>query len=187
MRLAGTMNALHLRAAMTGNLFQFTCRCSRWHIEIQAKTLTAYHYFELESAKFKARVAAAQDSQDPNPLIRALAVRTMGCIRVDKITEYLCDPLQRTLKACSPELYHLQGIKDFSHSSKLYTVICYDAPRRTTTRMCAKLRRCASQNYTTSTRSLWRTAASWTPSRCGFLKQMFLALFYDWEEVLGGS
>lgn len=39
-----------------------------------------------------------QDSQEPNPLIRALAVRTMGCIRVDKITEYLCDPLQRCLK-----------------------------------------------------------------------------------------
>jgi AP-1 complex subunit beta-1 len=39
-----------------------------------------------------------QDSQDSNPLIRALAVRTMGCIRVDKITEYLCDPLQRCLK-----------------------------------------------------------------------------------------
>ena len=41
---------------------------------------------------------ACQDTQDPNPLIRALAVRTMGCIRVDKITEYLCDPLQRCLK-----------------------------------------------------------------------------------------
>ncbi|KAL6985910.1 hypothetical protein U1Q18_019284 [Sarracenia purpurea var. burkii] len=39
-----------------------------------------------------------QDSQDPDPLICALAVRTMGCIRVDKITEYLCDPLQRCLK-----------------------------------------------------------------------------------------
>ncbi len=39
-----------------------------------------------------------KDSQDVNPLIRALAVRTMGCIRVDKITEYLCDPLQRCLK-----------------------------------------------------------------------------------------
>mmetsp|Transcript_24592 Transcript_24592/g.60428 ORF Transcript_24592/g.60428 Transcript_24592/m.60428 type:complete len:193 (-) Transcript_24592:3179-3757(-) len=38
-----------------------------------------------------------KDTQDPNPLIRALAVRTMGCIRVNKITEYLCDPLQRTL------------------------------------------------------------------------------------------
>ena len=37
-------------------------------------------------------------SHDPNPLIRALAVRTMGCIRVDKITEYLCDPLHRCLK-----------------------------------------------------------------------------------------
>ena len=31
-----------------------------------------------------------KDCEDPNPLIRALAVRTMGCIRVDKITEYLC-------------------------------------------------------------------------------------------------
>lgn len=42
-----------------------------------------------------------KDSQDPNPLIRALAVRTMGCIRVDKITEYLCDPLHRCLKVGS--------------------------------------------------------------------------------------
>ncbi|XP_050889157.1 beta-adaptin-like protein B [Lathyrus oleraceus] len=43
-----------------------------------------------------------KDSQDLNPLIRALAVRTMGCIRVDKITEYLCDPLQRCLKDDDP-------------------------------------------------------------------------------------
>jgi AP-1 complex subunit beta-1 len=43
-----------------------------------------------------------KDSQDPNPLIRALAVRTMGCIRVDKITEYLCDPLHRCLKDEDP-------------------------------------------------------------------------------------
>ncbi|KAF8068431.1 BETAC-AD [Scenedesmus sp. PABB004] len=43
-----------------------------------------------------------KDSQEPNPLIRALAVRTMGCIRVDKITEYLCDPLQRCLKDDDP-------------------------------------------------------------------------------------
>lgn len=39
-----------------------------------------------------------QDSMDTNPLVRALAVRTMGCIRVDKITEYLCDPLEKALK-----------------------------------------------------------------------------------------
>ena len=43
-----------------------------------------------------------QDSQDHNPLIRALAIRTMGCIRVDKITEYLCEPLRRCLKDDDP-------------------------------------------------------------------------------------
>jgi AP-1 complex subunit beta-1 len=37
------------------------------------------------------------DSRDPNPLVRALALRTMGCIRVDKIAEYLCDPLRKAL------------------------------------------------------------------------------------------
>ncbi|CDW58173.1 B2-adapt-app C and Adaptin N and Alpha adaptinC2 domain containing protein [Trichuris trichiura] len=43
-----------------------------------------------------------KDCEDPNPLIRALAVRTMGCIRVDKITEYLCDPLRKCLKDEDP-------------------------------------------------------------------------------------
>eukprot|EP00054_Salpingoeca_dolichothecata_P008265 m.47181 g.47181 ORF g.47181 m.47181 type:complete len:881 (-) comp17615_c0_seq1:27-2669(-) len=43
-----------------------------------------------------------KDCVDPNPLIRALAVRTMGCIRVDKITEYLCEPLRKTLKDDDP-------------------------------------------------------------------------------------
>ena len=38
-----------------------------------------------------------KDCEDPNPLIRALAVRTMGCIRVDKITEYLCQPVTQGL------------------------------------------------------------------------------------------
>lgn len=45
---------------------------------------------------------ALQDCEDPNPLIRALAVRTMGCIRVDKITEYLCEPLRKCLKDEDP-------------------------------------------------------------------------------------
>ena len=46
--------------------------------------------------------ALCQDCEDPNPLIRALAVRTMGCIRVDKITEYLCEPLRKCLKDEDP-------------------------------------------------------------------------------------
>ena len=41
-----------------------------------------------------------QDSEDPNPLVRALAIRTMGCIRVDKMVDYLGEPLRKTLKAC---------------------------------------------------------------------------------------
>ncbi|KAL5997024.1 hypothetical protein ACLOJK_007950 [Asimina triloba] len=53
---------------------------------------------EILYATHNIATGSPDDSQDPNPLIRALAVRTMGCIRVDKITEYLCDPLQRCLK-----------------------------------------------------------------------------------------
>jgi AP-1 complex subunit beta-1 len=36
------------------------------------------------------------------PLVRALAIRTMGCIRVDRITEYLCEPLGLALKDTDP-------------------------------------------------------------------------------------
>lgn len=43
-----------------------------------------------------------QDSEDPNPLVRALAIRTMGCIRVDKIVDYMEEPLRKTLKDDSP-------------------------------------------------------------------------------------
>lgn len=32
-----------------------------------------------------------------NPMMRALAVRTMGCIRVERITEYLCESLKDCL------------------------------------------------------------------------------------------
>jgi vesicle coat complex subunit len=61
-----------------------------------------------------------KDTQDPNPLIRALAVRTMGCIRVDKIVEYLCEPLRKCLKdedpyvrktaaVCVAKMYDING------------------------------------------------------------------------------
>lgn len=43
-----------------------------------------------------------QDATDPNPLIRALAIRTMGCIRVDKMVDYMEIPLRRTLKDDNP-------------------------------------------------------------------------------------
>ena len=36
-----------------------------------------------------------KDAMSSSPLIRALAIRTMGCIRVDRITEYLAEPLAK--------------------------------------------------------------------------------------------
>ncbi|KAG6011070.1 hypothetical protein E4U21_000101 [Claviceps maximensis] len=43
-----------------------------------------------------------QDTEDPNPLVRALAIRTMGCIRVDKMVDYMEEPLRKTLRDESP-------------------------------------------------------------------------------------
>ena len=60
-----------------------------------------------------------KDARNPvNPLIRALAVRTMGCIRVERIMEYLCEPLKdalndedayvrKTAAICVAKLYDL--------------------------------------------------------------------------------
>ncbi|KAI0798156.1 adaptin N terminal region-domain-containing protein [Abortiporus biennis] len=43
-----------------------------------------------------------KDTDDPNPLVRALAIRTMGCLRAEKIIDYLCDPLQKCLHDENP-------------------------------------------------------------------------------------
>jgi len=43
-----------------------------------------------------------KDAADPNPLVRALAIRTMGCIRVERITEYLCEPLADCIRDDDP-------------------------------------------------------------------------------------
>ena len=55
-----------------------------------------------------------KDSRDKtNPFIRALAIRTMGCIRVKQITEYLIDPLKedsyvrKTATICIAKLYEV--------------------------------------------------------------------------------
>ena len=43
-----------------------------------------------------------KDSEDPNALIRALAIRTMGCLRAEKIIDYLPEPLERCLADENP-------------------------------------------------------------------------------------
>jgi len=63
-----------------------------WHV----------YYYSFITTIFSFLSIFVQDCEDSNPLIRALAVRTMGCIRVDKITEYLCEPLRKCLKDEDP-------------------------------------------------------------------------------------
>mmetsp|Transcript_110877 Transcript_110877/g.174841 ORF Transcript_110877/g.174841 Transcript_110877/m.174841 type:complete len:915 (+) Transcript_110877:55-2799(+) len=41
-------------------------------------------------------------NDEHNPLLRALAVRTMGCIRLHEMTEYLLEPLRKTCKDHDP-------------------------------------------------------------------------------------
>ncbi|KAH3663608.1 hypothetical protein OGAPHI_005009 [Ogataea philodendri] len=63
-----------------------------------------------------------QDTEDPNPLVRALAIRTMGCIRVDKMTDYIEIPLKRTLKDDNPYVRKTAAIcvaKFFDLNSRL--------------------------------------------------------------------
>ncbi|CAO3600090.1 unnamed protein product [Absidia cylindrospora] len=43
-----------------------------------------------------------KDVEDPNPLIRALAIRTMGYIQVEKIVDCLVDPLRHCLRDKDP-------------------------------------------------------------------------------------
>ncbi|CAH0489643.1 unnamed protein product [Peronospora farinosa] len=59
-----------------------------------------------------------KDAADSNPLVRTLSVRTMGCIRVDRIIEYLCEPLRRFLKDEDPYVRKTAAIC----VSKLYDI-----------------------------------------------------------------
>ncbi|GAA5863391.1 hypothetical protein JCM8547_006967 [Rhodosporidiobolus lusitaniae] len=43
-----------------------------------------------------------KDTEDPNPLIRALSIRTMGMLRADKILDYIADPLRKCLRDENP-------------------------------------------------------------------------------------
>lgn len=61
-------------------------------------SIVSYYWYNLFIIIF----IILKDCEDPNPLIRALAVRTMGCIRVEKITEYLCEPLRKCLRDEDP-------------------------------------------------------------------------------------
>lgn len=86
-------------------LFTDVLNCMQTH-NLELKKLVYLYVMNYAKSQPDRAILAVntfqKDASDPNPLIRALAVRTMGCIRVDKITEYLCEPLRQCLKDPDP-------------------------------------------------------------------------------------
>ncbi|GAW81278.1 AP-1 complex subunit beta [Plasmodium gonderi] len=97
-------------AAMTvgkdvSTLFSDVVNCMQTS-NIELKKLVYLYVINYAKAQPELAILAVntfrKDSSDPNPLIRALAIRTMGCIRLEQITEYLIEPLRRCLKDEDP-------------------------------------------------------------------------------------
>lgn len=97
-------------AAMTvgkdvSSLFSDVIKCVQTN-NIEMKKLVYLYIMNYAKTKPELAILAVntfeKDSTHPNPLIRGLAVRTMGCIRVDRIVEYLAEPLRRSVKDKDP-------------------------------------------------------------------------------------
>lgn len=82
-----------------------------------------------------------KDTDDINPLIRALAIRTMGCLRCDKIIDYLFEPLRKglmdqdpyvlkTAAMCVVKMYHLspEQTRDYGFIRQLQDLLHHDNP-----------------------------------------------------------
>ncbi|KAJ3427637.1 beta-adaptin-like protein b [Anaeramoeba flamelloides] len=87
------------------SLFTEVLKCMTTE-DLEMKKLV--YLYLMTYAKFKPDLSILvvnsfiQDAKDENPLVRALAIRTMGSIRVEEVTEYLCQPLRRCLKDSDP-------------------------------------------------------------------------------------
>jgi AP-1 complex subunit beta-1 len=83
-------------------LFPYVVKCMRT-TSVELKKLIYLYIINYARTKPDQAIAAVnsfhQDAIDKmSPLIRALAVRTMGCLRVEMIIIYLCDTLKLSLK-----------------------------------------------------------------------------------------
>eukprot|EP00918_Siedleckia_nematoides_P090689 GHVU01199315.1.p2 GENE.GHVU01199315.1~~GHVU01199315.1.p2 ORF type:complete len:177 (+),score=22.05 GHVU01199315.1:3093-3623(+) len=97
-------------AAMTvgkdvSSLFPDVVNCMQT-TNIELKKLVYLYVLNYATAQPELAILAVntfrKDSLDPNPLVRALALRTMGCIRLEQIAEYLLEPLRRCCKDPDP-------------------------------------------------------------------------------------
>lgn len=86
-------------------LFSSMLRCVKTD-DIQLKKLTYLYLTKYSSQEPEQAIMAVntfvQDSQDPNPIVRALAVRTMCRIRLQSVAENMILPLKKVLSDESP-------------------------------------------------------------------------------------
>jgi len=97
-------------AAMTegkdvSSLFMDVLKCIQTN-NLELKKLVYLYVMNYAKGQSERAILAVntfcKDAKDDNPLIRALAIRTMSCIRVPQIIEYLTQPLSLCLKDRDP-------------------------------------------------------------------------------------
>lgn len=103
-------------------LFTSMLRCVHTN-NIQMKKLI-YHYLVTYSSQEPEQSIMAvntfiHDSEDPNPIIRALAVRTMCRIKLESVAEYMIIPLKKCLKDTDPYVRKTAAIA----VAKLYDIV----------------------------------------------------------------
>jgi hypothetical protein len=91
--------------------------------DVESKKLTYFYLLRYSTHEPEQAIMAVntfvQDSQDPNPFVRALAVRTMCRIRLENVAENMIVPLRKSLQDCDP---YVRKTAAFG-VSKLYDVI----------------------------------------------------------------
>jgi vesicle coat complex subunit len=105
-----------------GAVFSSMLRCVKTD-DLELKRFVYLYLVTYSSQQSEQSIMAVntfiQDSQDPNPLVRALAIRTMSRIRIDSVAENLVGPLRQHLSDDSP---FVRKTAAFS-ISKLYDII----------------------------------------------------------------
>ena len=88
-----------------GNLFSSMLRCVKTD-DLELKRLTYLYFVTYAEEQSEEAIMAVntfiQDSEDRNPLVRALAVRTMSRIRIDTIAEHMIIPIKQRLSDKDP-------------------------------------------------------------------------------------
>eukprot|EP01084_Bolivina_argentea_P207679 354303_1 len=96
------IDAITNNAFGTDRLFSDVIKSMGSYNDKLKKTVYLYLQKYSESQPQKAILCVGMlqkdSSNNPDPLMRSLAIRTMGNVKVHRITEYFCDPLNLTLK-----------------------------------------------------------------------------------------